>query len=177
VAADVVSPDQLTTAVLGEIEATLFENLYAAYQADAQRLARSLVGEPDAASDVVHSAYLEILRFLLSGRRWSDPDNAKSGSSQAFAGGAPAVFSVVVTNRGTGKPPAAVATLRFFSYGFNSGQPYAAQSVANLLTYDFTDDTIWGSQPLADCASVLFSDERRLARTSVSVWQADPLLP
>jgi RNA polymerase sigma-70 factor (ECF subfamily) len=73
-----VGPDRLAGAILGEVEATLFENLYAAYHVDALRFARSLVGDPDMAADVVHSAYLEILRFLLSGRNWFDPAHAKS---------------------------------------------------------------------------------------------------
>jgi RNA polymerase sigma factor (sigma-70 family) len=70
--------DDLAPAVLGPVEVALFENLYSAYHTDAQRLATRFLSDPERAADAVHTAYLEILRYLLAGRRWYDAGDARS---------------------------------------------------------------------------------------------------
>src|SRR5258706_3580111 len=70
--------DELASAILGGPEIAVFENLYAAYAGIAHDTARGFVGDPELAADVVHSAYLEILRQVLAGRRWDTPEEARA---------------------------------------------------------------------------------------------------
>ena len=64
--------------MLGPVEVALFENLYVAHHREARGLAVRLLSDPERAADAVHTAYLEILRYLLSGRRWYDPGDARA---------------------------------------------------------------------------------------------------
>ena len=68
----------LTAAILGATETALFENLYSAYAAEACRMALAMLGDAGLAADAVHTAFLEILRMLLSGKRWYDPATARA---------------------------------------------------------------------------------------------------
>jgi RNA polymerase sigma factor (sigma-70 family) len=74
----VASDDRLASAILGATELALFENAYAAYSAEAQRTALGFLADPELALDAVHNAFLEILRRLLNGARWSDPAEARA---------------------------------------------------------------------------------------------------
>jgi RNA polymerase sigma-70 factor (ECF subfamily) len=76
---DSTGKDGLASAILGSPELGIFENLYAAYAAEAQKTAMRMVdGDPDMAADAVHAAYLQLLRRLLGGERWYDPARARA---------------------------------------------------------------------------------------------------
>jgi RNA polymerase sigma factor (sigma-70 family) len=70
--------DALTAAVLGASQVVLFENLYVAYAGEARRLAGGILEDGQLAADAVHSAYLEILRYVLGGGRWDGPSEARA---------------------------------------------------------------------------------------------------
>jgi RNA polymerase sigma factor (sigma-70 family) len=70
--------DELVNAVLGPAEVDFFENLYAAYADDARRAAYGLLHDPDLAADAAHTAFLELLRYILAGKRWYEPAEARA---------------------------------------------------------------------------------------------------
>jgi RNA polymerase sigma factor (sigma-70 family) len=81
---DLPDPDQelprinsLAAAILGTSEVTLFENLYIAYAPEARKVAQAILGDAELAADAVHNGFLEMLRYLLAGRRWYDPADAR----------------------------------------------------------------------------------------------------
>jgi RNA polymerase sigma factor (sigma-70 family) len=67
----------LAAAVLGASEVTIFENLYVAHAAEARSTALAILGDPQLASDAVHSGFLEMLRYLIGGHRWYEPADAR----------------------------------------------------------------------------------------------------
>jgi RNA polymerase sigma factor (sigma-70 family) len=75
---DVPGGDHLASAILGPGEVALFENVYAAYAAEARALALAFLGDRELAEDAVHGAYLEILRLLLAGPPWTDPTEGRA---------------------------------------------------------------------------------------------------
>jgi RNA polymerase sigma-70 factor (ECF subfamily) len=68
----------LEAAILGASEVALFDNLYLAYAGDARRIARAILRDSELAADAVHTGFLEMLRYVLGGRRWADPGDARS---------------------------------------------------------------------------------------------------
>jgi RNA polymerase sigma-70 factor (ECF subfamily) len=70
--------DRLASTILGEAEVALFENAYAAYSGEARHMALAFLGDTQLASDAVHNAYLEILRWLVTGGRWADAAEARA---------------------------------------------------------------------------------------------------
>ena len=81
---DLPDPDEevtkingLVAAILGTAEVTLFENLYIAYAGEARGIARSILGDSELAADAVHNGFLEMLRYLVAGRRWLGPAEAR----------------------------------------------------------------------------------------------------
>ena len=70
--------DRLVSAILGSAELALFENAYAAYAEEARRTALAFLGDVQLAADAVHNAYLEVLRYLVRGGRWSEPAEART---------------------------------------------------------------------------------------------------
>src|SRR5579884_2037615 len=69
--------DGLAAAIIGAPEIAAFENLYVAHAAEARRLAGAILGDPELAADAVHAGFLEMLRYVVSGRRWHDPGDAR----------------------------------------------------------------------------------------------------
>lgn len=69
--------DGLAAAILGAPEVVLFENLYVAHAAEARRIARAILGDVELAADAVHAGFLEMLRYVVAGRRWHDPGDAR----------------------------------------------------------------------------------------------------
>jgi RNA polymerase sigma-70 factor, ECF subfamily len=69
--------DELAEAVLGRDVVALFENAYAAYAGEAHRAALRVLRDPDLADDAVHAAFVELLRYVLAGKRWYDPGDAR----------------------------------------------------------------------------------------------------
>jgi RNA polymerase sigma factor (sigma-70 family) len=70
--------DQLSHAVLGPGIVEIFENLYSAYAADARRAAYAVLQDADLAADAAHSGFLELLRYVLAGKRWYEPAEARA---------------------------------------------------------------------------------------------------
>jgi RNA polymerase sigma factor (sigma-70 family) len=70
--------DDLAAAVLGPVEVEIFENLYAAYADDARRAAYGLLHDRELAADAAHTAFVELLRAILAGRRWYEPAEARA---------------------------------------------------------------------------------------------------
>jgi RNA polymerase sigma factor (sigma-70 family) len=68
----------LTTAILGGVEVALFEQLYVAHKDEARRLAAAITSDASLAEDAVQAAFLEILKYLLAGRRWYALETARS---------------------------------------------------------------------------------------------------
>jgi RNA polymerase sigma factor (sigma-70 family) len=77
--ADQVPPlDPLAAAILGASALTLFENLYVAYAREGKRTGLAILRDAHLADDAVHTAFLEILRWLMAGHRWSDANEARA---------------------------------------------------------------------------------------------------
>jgi RNA polymerase sigma factor (sigma-70 family) len=70
--------DALAEAILGPAEVQIFENLYAAYADDARRVAYGLLRDQELAADAAHTAFLELLRYILAGKRWHEPAEARA---------------------------------------------------------------------------------------------------
>jgi DNA-directed RNA polymerase specialized sigma24 family protein len=68
----------LAAVILGPSELALFENLYSAYAERARRAAMGVVHDVDLAADAVHTAFLEMLRWVVAGGRWHDPAEAEA---------------------------------------------------------------------------------------------------
>src|SRR5258708_15247433 len=70
--------DDLARAIFGPNEVEIFENLYAAYADQAGRAAQAILHDPELAADAAHAAYLELLRHIIAGHRWRDPNQARA---------------------------------------------------------------------------------------------------
>jgi RNA polymerase sigma factor (sigma-70 family) len=70
--------DDLANAVLGPVAVEIFENLYAAYADDARRMAYALLHDRELAADAAQAAFLELLRYILAGKRWYEPAEARA---------------------------------------------------------------------------------------------------
>jgi RNA polymerase sigma factor (sigma-70 family) len=64
--------------VLGPVEVQIFENLYAAHADDARRAAYALLRDHELAEDAAHTAFLELFRYILAGKRWYEPAHARA---------------------------------------------------------------------------------------------------
>ncbi len=70
--------NDLAAAIIGAPEVAVFESLYAAHAGEARRLAAAILGDSELAADAVHAGFLEMLRYIVSGKRWHDADAARS---------------------------------------------------------------------------------------------------
>src|SRR5258708_18735336 len=70
--------EDLAHVVLGPIVVEIFENLYSAYAEDARRVAYSVLRDRELAADAAHIGFVELLRYILSGKRWFDSAEARA---------------------------------------------------------------------------------------------------